>query len=85
MLGLQYLMTTVPFKEGDRVQCRTGGVIFDGVGTVQEVSFDLEHGGTLIFPMFRVSIDEPADELSPAEGWYSEICLARVKDDAHSS
>lgn len=80
-LGLQYLLASVPYKEGDRVQCRTAGKIYDGIGTVQKVSFDVEDGGgTPIFPAFLVKIDEPADENSPTEGYYHEICLTRVSE-----
>jgi hypothetical protein len=77
-LGLEYLIANPPFFPGDRVECRTGGEIFDGVGTVQEMSFDFEHGGTLIYPAFRVTIDEPANEHSPVEGWWTEVCLKKV-------
>lgn len=77
-LGLEFLLATIPFGRGDRVECRTGAVTYDGVGTVQEVSFNIEHGGTLVFPAFRVEIDEPANEHSPDEGWYTETCLKKV-------
>lgn len=77
-LGLEYLIANPPFVAGDRVECRTGGEIYDGVGTVQEMSFDFEHGGTLIYPAFRVVIDEPANEHSPKEGWWTEVCLKKV-------
>jgi hypothetical protein len=76
--GLQFLSLTIPFKVGDRVEARTAGEIFDGVGTVTEVLFDLEHGGTPIVPMLKVVIDEPADELAPEQGCYPETCLTSV-------
>ena len=79
---MEYLLATVPYQEGDRVECRTAGVIFDGIGTVQDVSFEVERGGgTPIFPAFLVKIDEPANDDSPEEGWYTEVCLFRVKKD----
>ena len=77
-LAVEYLLANPAFVNGDRVECRTAGEIFDGVGTVMEMSFDIEHGGTLIYPAFRVVIDEPVNEHSPKEGWYTEICLRRV-------
>lgn len=76
VLGLEYLMASVPYEEGDRVECRTAGVIFDGIGIVQDISFEIARGGgTPIFPSFLVKIDEPATESSPEQGWYHEICL----------
>lgn len=78
ILGLQFLLDNPPFDPGDRVECRTGGEIYDGVGVVQEMSYDFEHGGTLIFPAFRVAIEEPANEHSPEEAWYTEVCLKKV-------
>ena len=78
--AMQFLALTIPFKVGDRVQAYTAGELYDGVGTVTEVYFDLEHGGTPVYPSFRVVIDEPADENSPAEGLYTEICLRRVTE-----
>jgi len=79
--AMQFLSATIPFKAGDRVQAYTAGEIYDGVGTVQDVSFDLKHGGTPVIPMFRVVIDEPADENAPEQGWYPERCLRRVPAD----
>ncbi|QDH91721.1 hypothetical protein SEA_PHRAPPUCCINO_45 [Mycobacterium phage Phrappuccino] len=76
--AMQFLSATVPFQVGDRVEARTGGELYDGVGTVTEVSFDLEHGGTPVYPTFHVVIDEPADEHAPADGWYTEVCLAKL-------
>lgn len=83
--ALDFLISNPPFHPGDRVECRTGGEIYDGVGIVAEMSFDFEHGGTLIYPAFRVTIDEPANEHSPAEGWYTEICLTLVKQKVNES
>ncbi len=76
--AMQFLSLTIPFKVGDRVEARTAGEIYDGIGTVTEVHFDLEHGGTPIYPSFRVVIDEPADELAPEQGLYTECCLTLI-------
>lgn len=74
-----FLLATVPFEVGDRVEARTAAEIFDGVGTVEEVSMSLEHGGTPVYPTFRVVIDEPAYDQAPAEAWYTEVCLSKTK------
>ena len=77
--GLEFLLASIPYTKGDRVECRTAGVMYDGVGTVEEISFEIERGGgTPIYPAFLVKIDEPANDQSPAEGWYHEPCLRRV-------
>ena len=78
--GLEFLLASVPFVKGDKVECRVAGEMYDGIGTVQDVSFEVERGGgTLIFPAFLVKIEEPANEDSPSEGWYFEPGLTRVK------
>lgn len=69
-----------PFRAGDRVEARTGAMIFDGVGTVQEMSISLEHGGTPIYPTFRVTITEKAHDQAPDEAWYTEVCLRKVEE-----
>jgi hypothetical protein len=82
--GLEFLLATIPYVKGDRVECRTAGVMYDGIGTVQEISFEIERGGgTLVHPAFLVAIDEPANENSPAEAYYTEACLTRVKENDH--
>lgn len=78
--AMQFLALTIPFQVGDRVEARTAGEFLDGVGTVVEIDMDLTHGGTPVYPMFRVVIDEKADEHSPDEGWYTECCLTRVNE-----
>ena len=81
-LALLFIALTTPFKVGDRVEARTAGEIFDGVGTVTDMFTDLEHGGTLVYPTWRVVIDEPAYEGAPEEALYTEICLKKVKVDS---
>ena len=73
------LMASIPFKIGDRVECRTAGVLFDGVGTVREISIDPERYGTVVHPSFRVEIDEPAYKGAPESCWYMERQLRRVE------
>lgn len=69
------------FKAGDRVEARTGAMVFDGVGTVEEMSISLEHGGTPIYPTFRVTITQKAYPEAPNEGWYTEVCLTRLSSE----
>lgn len=82
--GLEFLLASIPYGKGDRVECRTAGTMYDGAGEVTDVSFQVERGGgTLVYPAFLVKIDEPANEHSPAEAWYTETCLTRVKVSSH--
>ena len=67
-----------PFRPGDVVECRTGAILFDGVGTVREMSTSLEHGATPIYPTFRVALTEKAYDDAPDEAWYTEVCLRPV-------
>lgn len=67
-----------PFKPGDAVECRAAGVAYEGVGVVREVSMDLAHGGTPLYPMFRVELTEKAGPSSPDEAWYAEVSLSPV-------
>ena len=68
-----------PFKPGDKVEARTAGVIFDGVGEVTHMSMNLEHGGTPVYPTFRVVISEKAHDQAPDDAWYTEVCLTRIE------
>ena len=77
--AMGFLFSTIPFKPGDTVEARTAGEILDGVGRVEEVSFDLLKGGTPVYPSFRVVIDEKAYPEAPDEAFYTECCLTRVK------
>lgn len=79
--ALAFLAATIPFQVGDRVECRTGAAIYDGIGHVDAVHYDWEHLATPVNPMWHVVIDEKANEDSPDEALYSEICLTKVEDD----
>jgi hypothetical protein len=68
----------VGFQIGDRVECRTGGQIYDGIGTVVVVSMLPEELASPVCPMFRVVIDEKAYPEVPDFVWYSEICMTKV-------
>ena len=68
-----------PFHPGDKVEARTAGTIYDGIGEVAQMSMSLEHGGTPVYPTFRVVISEKAHDQAPDEAWYTEICLQKVE------
>jgi hypothetical protein len=75
-----FLVDSIPFHVGERVECRTGAVWRDGVGVIDEIDYAFKHGGTPVYPTFHVVIDEPVNEDSPSEAWYTEVCLQRVSD-----
>jgi hypothetical protein len=70
---------SAPFKPGDRVEARTAATIYDGIGEVTDVSMSLEHGGTPVYPTFKVIINEKAHDQAPDEAWYTECCLTPAK------
>lgn len=80
------LLATIPFHVGDKVEARTGGTLYDGVGHIEEVNigFDedgnvsLEKFGTPVYPSFRVVFDEKAYDEVPDEVWYMEQQLKLV-------
>lgn len=77
--AMEFLAATIPYRPGDRVECRTGGIVFDGIGEVDGISFDLEEGGgTPVTPVFHVTLTDPAYPDAPREAYYPEICLKRV-------
>ncbi len=78
---VEYLMLTIPFSVGDRVECRTAGVLFDGIGTIREISIEPENFGTPAYPSFRVDIDDKAYEGVPDSVWYMESQLTLVKNE----
>ena len=77
-LALLFLQFTIPFKVGDRVEARTAGEVFDGVGVIEEVSTDLRNGGTRVYPSFRVKLETKEHDLAPDEAYYTEMCLTKV-------
>lgn len=77
---LDYLAATVPFAVGDRVEARTAGALFDGIGVIDNISMSLEHFGTPVYPAFHVKIIEKAYDEAPDELWYTESCLQRVEE-----
>jgi hypothetical protein len=70
-----------PFAVGDVVQARVAEILYDGIGTVAEMSMTLERGaGTPVYPTFRVVFTEKADTHEvPDEAWYPENCLTKVE------
>lgn len=77
---VEYLMLTIPFKIGDRVECRTAGALYDGIGVIDEISIEPEKFGTPVFPSFHVIIDEKAYPECPDSIWYMETQLKKVDD-----
>jgi hypothetical protein len=75
-----YLMATLPFAVGDRVEARTAGVLLDGVGTIDEISVDPQDFGTPAHPSFHVVIDQPAYPEAPDALWYMEKQLRKVSE-----
>jgi hypothetical protein len=78
---IDYLMLTIPFHVGDRVECRTAGALYDGIGTIDEVSIDPAKFGTPVFPSFHVVIEEKAYDEAPEDRWYMEQQLKKVSSD----
>lgn len=68
-----------PFRPGDKVEVRTAGVVYDGVGEVTQMSMSLEHGGTPVYPSFHVVLSEKAHDQAPDEAWYTEVCMSKVE------
>jgi hypothetical protein len=75
---LSFMLSTVPFKVGDRVECRTAEVLYDGIGTIDEVSMEIEKFGTPFHPAFHVVIEEKAYPEAPDDVWYMERQLKKV-------
>ena len=78
LFGLAYLLATIPFDVGDKVECRTAGTLYDGVGTVEEIDIDFKMGGTPVFPAFRVKLEDKSQDDIPDELWYCEGGLTKV-------
>ena len=72
---LQFLKDIIPFEVGNRVECRTVGVIYDGTGKVIEVSTELKDGGTEYAPAYRVQLDKGDQKL-----WYTGKCLTLLPE-----
>ncbi len=79
VLGQLYLDVTVPFREGDRVRCTFPPDIYEGIGVIDKVHFDLEHGGTPVYPTFAVTMEEKANPEVPDQSLYTESCLELVE------
>lgn len=80
-----FMALTQPFEVGDRVECRTAGVIFDGTGVIEEISTDLKDGGTWVYPAYRIKFDTKAYDSVPDVQLYTEICLTKVDEKVTAS
>lgn len=78
-LGVLFLLETFPYRVGDRVEARTAGTVFDGVGVVDDVSIELRNGGTPVFPSVHVKLETKEHDKAPDAAWYTEMCLTRVE------
>jgi hypothetical protein len=76
--GLAFLLATIPFDVGDKVECRTAGSLYDGIGTVEEVDVNFKMGGTPVYPAFKVHLEEKSEDSLPDELWYTECCLKKA-------
>jgi hypothetical protein len=79
---MAFLLSTVPYKVGDKVSCTSAGEIYDGIGHVVEVSFDPKDLASPVVPMFRVEMDEKSYPEMPDEMWYPELLLTRIEESA---
>jgi hypothetical protein len=77
-LALLFIQLTCPYKVGDRVEARTAGTVFDGVGVVTEISTQVINGGTPVYPSFQVELETKEHEKAPDKAWYTEVCLRKV-------
>lgn len=75
-----FLAASTPFSVGDVVECRTVGVLYDGIGIVRSISFNPKDFGSPVYPSFRVELTEKSDELVPDVVTYTEMCLTKVDD-----
>lgn len=82
---MDFLMITIPYRVGDQVRCYTAGALYDGIGTIDEVSFDLANFGTPVHPSFHVKITEPAYPEAPKSLWYTEACLQKAEQGEHDA
>lgn len=73
LVYLQLLDSALPFIVGDKVECYQAGdpERYVGVGTIKEISEDWRDGGTPLYPIFRVEMDDSE------ERWFTAICLKR--------
>lgn len=77
---VEELIATIPFQVGDRVECRTAGVLYDGIGVVDDISIEPEHFGTPAHPAFHVVIEDKAYPEAPESCWYCERQLRKVEE-----
>lgn len=73
----KFLLVTVPYERGERVDCRLAGTRYDGRGTITTVSMDIRDGGTPVNPIFHVVFDGGA-RADKSDGWYCEADLTKV-------
>jgi hypothetical protein len=77
ILDRAFLLVSVPFAKGDRVDCRLAGTRYEGRGTITTVSMDIKDGGTPVNPIFHVALDGGARD-GKHDGWFCEHDLTKV-------
>ena len=78
--AMEFLYATIPFKVGDRVECRSDEGL-DGVGVVEGIHFDSDHYGTPIWPTFSVALEEKSSDDVPDQALYLETYMSKVGND----
>lgn len=78
-MAVLYLLSTIPFRIGDRVEMRTAGQVYDGVGVITDFSMSLEQGATPVYPTFFVVLEEKAHDEAPDGAWCTECCLTLLQ------
>ena len=77
--AMSFLMATIPYQVGDRVHAKLAGQVLDGTGVIDDISIELRHGGTPVYPAFHVVLDEKAYPDAPDSCWYTEVCLTKAQ------
>lgn len=81
---IEYLIETIPFQVGDRVECRTAGVLYDGIGVIDQVSIEPKNFGTPAYPAFHVCLQQKAYPEAPDALWYMERQICHVQEEQMS-
>lgn len=76
--NLLILAATIPFDVGDRVEARTAGVLYEGIGVIDEISTDIKNWGTPVYPSFHVVFEKKAYPEVPDAVWFMETQLRKV-------
>lgn len=78
---LEHLTFSIPYQVGQRVRCYTAATLYDGIGTIDEISIEPEKYGTPVYPSFHVTLTQKAYPEAPDSLYYTEACLKPVVDE----